>query len=130
MPRDRDIRCCHTEHVIWRLGVGPINASEVRIFRAPTALNTGRPCEQSLREINWTDAKKGDLILALCLDPQDSAPAAVHVLQFWRVLDADDDVLEVEANILVGAGADGEYIYDRIAGLLGLPLGTQENHCE
>lgn len=110
---------------VWRCGVGPLNAPDVRLFRSPTVLDGSGTYRRLPHEITWTDAKKGDVILALLLDERGNGPATVKLLQFWHVIEVDDDTLDVEFNNLVGAGADGEEIYDRFVGMLGLPPGTR-----
>ena len=124
MPERRKNRVSHTEHEIWDCWVGPANAPDVRLFRSPTVLDGSGTYERLPHEIRWTDAKKGDVILALLIDERDDIPTTVDVLQFWHVLEVDDDTLHVEVNNIVGSAADGEYVYDRFAGLLGLPPGT------
>lgn len=128
MSEKRRARACHTEHEIWECWVGPTNASEVRLFRSPTVLDGSGTHYRLPHEITWTDAQKGDLILAILIDERGSIPSSVFVLQFWHVLEIEDDSLLVEVNNLVGSAADGEYIYDRFAGLLGLPPGTYGEH--
>jgi hypothetical protein len=75
-------------------------------------------------EIAWADVREGDIVLAVAIDESERFPATISCLQFWHVLEVEEDLLHIEVNSLVGSSADGENIYDRFAGLLGLPPGT------
>lgn len=79
-------------------------------------------------EITWGDAKKGDVILAILIQKAAGTSATIDVLQFWHVLEVKADELHVEVNNIVGSAADGEWIYDRFAGFLGLPPGKYGEH--
>ena len=105
------LRFCHTEHEIHRFAM-----TGVRIFRCPSVYD--REC--TLQEIEPTDARVGDLILAIALNEHDSAPTSIPHLSICRVMQVEDDTLHVEANVIVGCGSDSQYVHDRVAGLLGL----------
>ena len=119
MSEKRSMRCCHTEHELWRCGVGPTNAEDTRLFRAPNVLDGSDACWGSLQEISWTDAEPGDVIFALYLNERIGFPSTIPLLQFWHVLEVQDDTWLVEVNCIAGSGSDGQYVYDRMVGLLG-----------
>jgi hypothetical protein len=78
--------------------------------------------------VEWSDLKVGDLVIALLIDTVASGPEVIFVFQFWRVLEVEEggDSVRVDINNIVGSAADGEYVYDRIAGLVGAPPSTRE----
>ena len=84
-------RVCHTEHDIWDCWVGPDNARYVRLFGAPTVLDGSGTYKRLPHEVKWTDVRKGDVVLALMLDEEDGDTTTIDVLQFWHVLEVDED---------------------------------------
>ena len=99
----------------------PWRAGGVQLFRAPTVLDgNGFP-----QQIGWEDIRKGDALLAVLFDDL-AGIRIILVLQFWHVIEVEDsESFRIEVNNIVGSASDGEYVYDRFAGLLGLPPGER-----
>ena len=119
---------CHTEHILWDCWVGPDNTEGTKLFRAPTVLDGSGTHKRLPHRVQWGDLKVGDLVIALLTDTVASGPDVLFVLQFWRVLEVEEggDSVRVAINNIVGSAADGEYVYDRIAGLVGAPPSVRE----
>jgi hypothetical protein len=121
-------RACHTEHMLWKCWVGPHNTEGTKLFRAPAVLDGSGTHRRLPHQVGWGDLKVGDLVIALLIDTAGSGPEVIFVLQFWRVLEVEEerDSVRVEINNIVGSAADGEFVYDRIAGLVGAPPSVRE----
>lgn len=119
---------CHTEHILWECWVGPHNAEETKLFRAPTVLDGSGTHRRLPHRVSWGELTVGDLVIALLSDTVPSGPKVMFILQFWRVIEVEEggDSVRVVVNNIVGSAADGEFVYDRIAGLVGAPPSTRE----
>src|SRR5688500_5484814 len=107
---------CITEHALYESHVcGSGNASGVRLFRLPA----NRKAHGHLSEIQWSELRQGDVVLAIITSKTTNGLEALDVLQFWRVEEwLGDDFFRVMVNNLIGMGGDGDYIHDRLAGLV------------
>lgn len=113
-----------TEHKLYECWVSPSsNATDVRLFRAPIINDGSGDYRRLPHEITWNDLSVGDVVLAIQIGEIPSKGTnVIDVLQFWHVLERRaDDEFRIRVNNLVGMAGDGEYVYDRMAGLLGLP---------
>jgi hypothetical protein len=115
----------HTEHVLTECWVGDANAPDLRLFRAPTVHDSSGTHKRLPHEISWHDLRKDDMIVALQTEEVGPSDRVISVLQFWRVLEVRDGEARVLVNNLVGCGEDGEFVYDRLVGLVGLPPSTR-----
>lgn len=109
-------RAFHTEHETFDCCVVPYRLRGVRLFRSAPASDAEK-YDGTLHEVAWSDVRVGDILFAVLLD-ESHKPACIPVLQFWRVREIDDDILHIDVNNVVGAASDGEYVYDRISGML------------
>jgi hypothetical protein len=114
--------------MLWKSWVGPLNAEGIKMFRAPKVLDGSGSDQWLPHRVEWRDLKVGDLVIALLTKTLAADTEVMFVLQFWRVLEVADEgeSVHVEINNIVGAAADGEYVYDRIAGLVGAPPSVRE----
>jgi hypothetical protein len=117
-------RPVHTEHVLFECVVSASNAPDVRLFRAPTVHNASGTHKRLPHEVTWDDLRQEDLILALQIEELGNGIRIVSILQFWHVLEAKDGEARVMVNNIVGSAGDGEFVYDRLAGLVGMPPST------
>ena len=124
MAKESDKRIAHTEHILFECWVSDSNAPDVHLFRAPTVLNGSGTHERLPHKVNWKDLCTGDKIIAIQIDSVGSGIEVLSILQLWHVLEVVEGEARVMVNNIVGSGGDGEYVYDRLAGLLGLPPST------
>jgi hypothetical protein len=127
VPEEMRRRGVHTEHILFECSVGPDNADGVQLFRAPTVLDGSGTHQRLPHSITWEDMRSGDRIVAIRFVDLGNGVRVIDILQFWHVLEKGEggDTFRVEINNIVGGGGDGEFVYDRIAGLLGLPPGER-----
>jgi hypothetical protein len=111
-------RVAITEYVLRDVTVSDLNlAKGTRIFWAPRSNGNG-----ALYEIARKDVKVGDTIVILNIEDR-AQGGVLHLLQFGHVTRVDDESFGMEMNPILGAGGDSGRVYDRVAGLLGLPFG-------
>lgn len=66
--------------------------------------------------------KRGDAIIALSMIDRPSGQKIIDILQFWGVVrQEDEETFWVEINNFVGMAGSGDYVYNRIACMVGLP---------
>lgn len=121
-----DRRVAHTEHILFECWVSDSNAPDIHLFRAPTVLD-GRGTHKRLpHKVAWRDLSPDDKIIALKIDSVGSGIEVLSILQFWHVLEVREGEARAMVNNIVGSSGDGEYVYDSLAGLLGLQPSTPE----
>lgn len=113
-------RPVHTEHVLFECAVSEINVdSSVMLFRAPTVHDGSGTHKRLPHRIRLDEVQEGDSLIVIDIDRVGEAEIITE-LQFWDVRTKNPDgSLVVHVNNIVGSSGDGEYVYDRIAGLLG-----------
>lgn len=118
-------KSCVTEHTLYQCTLCELPEG-VRLFRVPIVMDGSGDSRRLPHEIAWEDISVGDLLIAVSIQV-----AAVHslidILQVWHVLRRESDGFVIRMNNFVGMAGDGEYVYDRIAGLVGLPPFTRDN---
>ncbi len=112
-----------TEHELIKCAVGPNNCGrDILLFRAPVVRDGSGSYKRLPHQIQWEHIQVGDAIIALSLSKGPSAQEIIDILQFWNVVgQEDEETYWVEVNNVAGMAGDGEYIYNRIAALVGLP---------
>ena len=120
-----DDRIITTEHSLVECAVGPDNCgSDILLFRAPVILDGSGSYKRLPHQVDWSHLQEGDAVIAITFHDGPSSQKVLDVLQFWNVLRRDgQDTLIVSVNNVVGMAGDGQYVYDRIAALAGLPPG-------
>lgn len=126
MSRENPDRPVHTEHMLFECWVDGNTASATRLFRAPTVLDGSGTHKRLPHEVGWDDPREGDLVVAVQIEEVGPTATVIAVLQFWHVLEARDGEARVLVNNLVGSAGDAESVYDRLAGLVGMPPSTRE----
>jgi hypothetical protein len=111
--------------VLFECWVSGANAPNVRLFRAPTVLDGSGTHKRLPHEVTWEDLRRKDVVVALQEEVLSSGKCVIAVLQLWDVLEARNGEARVLVNNLVGSAADGEFVYDRLAGLVGRPPSTR-----
>src|SRR5689334_10684980 len=116
----------HTEYMLHECVMCPTDDEETpRLFRAPTVHDGSGTHKRLPHEIRWDEAQVGDVLLALLTDEMEREDGGtmevMFTLQVWRVLKVNGEELTVLVKNLVGMAADGEFVYDRLAGLVGAP---------
>ena len=111
-----DFRAFHTEHQAYDWWIDGDRAREVRLFRSAPNRDDPR-YDGTLYEVAWADVRSGDVLFALLVN-ESSKPACIPLLQFWRVLEVRDELIHALVNNVSGAASDGEYLHDRMCGLL------------
>lgn len=119
-------RGVHTEHVLFECWVSDSNAPDVQLFRAPTTLDGSGTHTRLPHRVAWDDLRANDLVIALQLGDLPGSKQVVDVLQIWHVLEVSNREARVMVNNIVGSAADGEFVYDRLAGLVGVPPSTPD----
>jgi hypothetical protein len=107
------------EHELIKCGVGPDNCgSDIILFRAPVVRDGSGTYKRLPHQVDWRHLQEGDAVIG----EGPSGQQVLHVLQFWQVvLKEDDNVFTVEINNIVGMAGYGDYVYNQIAALVGLP---------
>ena len=118
-----DPRIITPEHELIRCAVGPNNVGpDVLLFRAPVIRDGSGSYKRLPHQIQWEHVQVDDAIIAVSLRDGPSGQKIMDILQFWSVVDQEDEeTFWVEVNNVVGMAGDGEYVYNRIASLVGLP---------
>ena len=117
-PKDIPV---HTEHLLFECTVSDLNAGDLRLFRAPTVHDGSGTYKRLPHEITLNDLRADDMVVALHINERGNEKTTISNLQFWRVLEAQHGEARILVNNLVGSSGDGEYVYDRLAGMVGLP---------
>ena len=115
-PRKNEV--AHTEHVLRFANVGPNNAPDIRLYRAPTVMDGSGTHLRLPHRVQWDDLRAGDIVIALQIGDMNGNSEAVDILEFWRVISAGSGEAEVMVNHLVGF-TNGEVAYDSLAGMVG-----------
>ena len=120
---DHNRKTIAPEHELIKCAVGPNNVgADVLLFRAPVIRDGSGSYKRLPHQIQWEHVQIGDAIIALATHCGPAGQKIIDLLQFWNVVDQEDEVtFWVEINNIVGMAGDGEYVYNRIASMVGLP---------
>jgi hypothetical protein len=113
-------KTAHTEHMLFECVVSGASAPDVRLFRPPTVHDGNSTQAGHLNEVSWKDLNKDDIVVALVIEGIDESTRVISILQIWHVLEISNGEARVLVNHFVGSGANLEFVYDRLAGLVGL----------
>jgi hypothetical protein len=118
-----DDRIITTEHRLVECQVGPSNCGDdLLLFRAPVVRDGSGTYKRLPHQVSWEHIQEGDAIIAISLHRGPSGQEVIDILQFWNILRREDEeTFSVAINNVVGMAGDGEYVYNRIASLVGLP---------
>lgn len=126
MTTEPNQRFVHTEHVLFECCVSDSNLPEIQLFRAPTTLDGSGRHTRLPHRVVWDELRPDDLILALQMCDLPAGAQVIDVLQIWHVLKVSNGEARVMVNNIVGSAANGEFVYDRLAGLVGVPPSTPD----
>lgn len=94
----------------------------LQLFRAPIINDGSGDYRRLPHKITWEDLSVGDLVFVIGIHSFPDRAEVIDTLQFWHVLEREgEEDFRIRINNFVGMAADGEFVYDRMAEMLGLP---------
>src|SRR5262245_35386919 len=110
MMEEREIE---TQSKLYRAKVGPSNAPDLLLFRAPTILDASGYHKRLPHQIDWQHVQMGDLLIAIEMDQRGGA-LTIHSLRIMDVVDQlDKETFDVWFTDIVITGASGATVYNR-----------------
>jgi hypothetical protein len=95
--------------------------NDILLFRAPVVRDGSGTYKRLPHQIEWEHLQEGDAVIAMVIGDGPSGQKVIHLLQFWSILKVEDDSFEVEINNIVGMAGYGDYVYNQISALVGMP---------